>query len=72
MFEDYTFITIFNIVCVVAVLYFTNRMLGAASKYNWNPGDSVIQDAEKIKVLQCIVLIAFIGLVAAIVNIFFG
>lgn len=63
-------ITIFNIIAVLVVLYFTNRMLSASSKYNWNPGDSEIQDREKIKVLQCIVAIAFVGLVAAIVNVF--
>lgn len=62
-------ITIFNIVAVVVVIYFTNRMLKASSVYNWNPGDSEIQDAQKIKALQSIVSIAFVGLIAAIVNI---
>ncbi len=64
--------TILNIVAVVIVLYFTNRMLRAASIYNWNPGDSSVQDPQKIKVLQSIVIIAFVGLAAAAVNVFFG
>ncbi len=63
------FITIFNIVAIAVVLFFTNRMIKASSVYNWNPGDSDIQNPQKIKVLQSIVVIAFIGLLAAIVNV---
>ncbi|OGY30698.1 MAG: hypothetical protein A3C02_02085 [Candidatus Andersenbacteria bacterium RIFCSPHIGHO2_02_FULL_45_11] len=65
-------VTIFNIVAVVIVIYFTNRMLKASSVYDWNPGDSEIQDIQKIKALQSIVSIAFVGLIAAIINILFG
>lgn len=65
-------ITIFNIASVVIVLFFTNRMLNAASIYNWNPGDPSVQGPQKIKALQSIVVIAFVGLAAAVVNIFFG
>ena len=53
-------VTIFNIVAVVIVIYFTNRMLKASSVYDWNPGDSEIQDIQKIKALQSIVSIAFV------------
>lgn len=70
--DTYNIITIFNIVAIVLVIYFTNRMLSASSKYNWNPGDSNIQDPARITVLKSIVAIAFVGLVAAIINIFFG
>jgi hypothetical protein len=44
-------------------------MLRSASIYNWNPGDSEVQDRQKIKILQSIVIIAFVGIVAAIANI---
>lgn len=65
-------IIIFNIVSVVVVLFFTNQMLKAASIYNWNPGDPSVQGPQKIKALQSIVIIAFVGLAAAVVNIFFS
>lgn len=65
-------ITVFNIVCVAVVVFFANRMLKASSKYNWNPGDSDLQAAERIKILQSIVAIASIGLIAAIINIIIG
>lgn len=65
-------VSITNIICVIIVIFFVNRMLRASSIYNWNPGDSKVQDPQKIKVLQSIIVIAFVGLAAAIVNIFFG
>lgn len=65
-------LSILNIICVVVVVFFANRMLKASSKYNWNPGDSDVQDPERIKILQSIVAIACIGLIAAIVNILLG
>lgn len=67
-----TVILILNIISVVVVILFVNRMLKAASTYNWNPGDSAIQDPQRIKILQSIVVIACIGLGAAIINALFS
>ena len=62
-------ISIVNVVCILIVIFYVNRMLRSASIYNWNPGDSEVQDRQKIKILQSIVIIAFVGIVAAIANI---
>lgn len=67
-----TLIFISNIIFVAVVILFMNRMLRAASLYNWNPGDPVVQNPQRIKILQSIVVIACIGLVAAIVNALFS
>ncbi|OGY37262.1 MAG: hypothetical protein A3E36_01085 [Candidatus Andersenbacteria bacterium RIFCSPHIGHO2_12_FULL_45_11b] len=66
------FIVASNLLYVCIVLVCTYRMMRAASVYNWNPGKSDIQQAQKITILTSIIIIASVGLVAAITNILFG
>lgn len=63
---------ILNVVFVVIVGFFVHRMLRAASKFGWNPGDGDIQNKQKFIILKSILIIAFTALTAAIVNAFFG
>lgn len=69
---DITPISIINIIAVILVVFFTNRMLRESSRYNWNPGEGDIQDDAKIKILTSIVAIAIIGIAAAAINIIWG
>ncbi len=62
---------VFNIVCVCISMIFLYRMLGASSKYTKNPGDSPVQNAQKLIILKTIVTLVVIGIIAAIVNVLF-
>ncbi len=62
---------VFNIVCVLLVAFFVRRILRASSIFNWNPGDDAIQGKQKLVILKTIVILAFIVIVAALVNVFF-
>ena len=66
------FIIVSNLLYVIVVLFFISRMLRAASVYGWNYGRSSIQQVQKIKILTSIVVIAAVGIIAAMTNIFFG
>lgn len=65
-------VLIFNIICVLAVVFLVNRMLRAASKFNWNPGNSELQNKQKFIILKAIITVACITLLAAIINAFLG
>ncbi len=65
-------ILILNIVFALAVVFLVNRMLRAASKFNWNPGDSDIQNKQKFIILKGLIALACIALAAAIINAFLG
>ncbi len=61
-----------NIVFVILVVFWMNRLLRAASKFNWNPGDGQVQNKQKFIILKTILKVAAISLIAAVINIFFG
>lgn len=61
-----------NLFFVVFVLFLVRRMLKAASIFKWNPGDNDVQGKQKLTILRTIVLTAFVTLIAAIMNAFFG
>ena len=61
-----------NIVSALVVLLFVQRLLKAASKYAWNPGDNEVQLAQRIIILKSIVVIVCISIIAAIINVSLG
>ena len=61
-----------NLFFVFFVLFLVRRMLKAAHIFKWNPGDNEVQGEQKLKILRTIVLTAFVTLLAAIMNAFFG
>lgn len=65
-------VLLLNVVFVVVVVVLVNRMLRAASKFNWNPGDSDLQNKQKFIILKAIIAIACIALFAAVINAFLG
>ncbi len=58
-----------NIAFVCIAVFFVHRILRASSLYNWNPGDSDIQLAQRIIILKSIVAIACVAIIAAILNV---
>ncbi len=63
---------IVNIIFVFAVVFLVNRILRAASKYNWNPGDGDVQNKQKFIILNSLIEVAGIALLAMLVNAFVG
>lgn len=61
-----------NILSALIVLFFSRKLLKAASVYNWNPGDNDVQLAQRIIILKSIVAIVCIAIIAAIMNIAFS
>ena len=72
MISNSGFIVASNVVYVLIVVFFIYRMLRAASVFNWNPGRTAVQQKQKMKILIGIIVIAVVGIIAAITNILFG
>ncbi|HSX24792.1 MAG TPA: hypothetical protein VLG69_02410 [Candidatus Andersenbacteria bacterium] len=66
------FLIISNLLYVCIVIWYTYGMLRAASIMSWNYGRSDVQEAQRIRILKAIVIIASVGIVAAITNTVFG
>lgn len=59
-----------NIIFVFIVVFLVNRMLRAASKYSWNPGDNDVQTKQKFIILYSLIAVAGIALLAVLINAF--
>jgi hypothetical protein len=72
MIELSQILLVLNILFVIAVIFLTNRMLRAASKFNWNPGDGEVQNKQKFIILKSLIAVAGVALLAALVNALLG
>ena len=72
MIGNSVFLIVSNLLYVCIVVWCVYSMLRAASVINWNPGKIELQKAERIKIMTSIVIVASVGIVAAITNILFG
>lgn len=59
---------IVNAIFLVMALFFSFRLLRAGSQYQYHLGNPQIQEKMRWIILRCIVILVFLGIVAALFN----
>ena len=59
---------IINAIFLLMALFFSFRLLRAGSQFQYNVGNAQVQEKMKWIILRCIVILVFLGVIAAIFN----